>query len=165
MAYEEHQHPPPRKIPPGAPLERIEIPPEEALKRGVIHTRVSRPVALALAGAFLLIAYGVPLLQLAIDARHGRRTHVAELFERVPSRANLRAWEEGLERASGAKGFFQPVLQGWVSGYGGFGNTLAVLGRNGWLFYRPGVDYVTGPGFLDPSRLEQRRKAMIEEGT
>ncbi len=35
----------------------------------------------------------------------------------------------------------------------GLGNEKAYVGRNGWLFYRPDVDYLTGPGFLSPAAL------------
>ena len=52
----------------------------------------------------------------------------------------------------------QPRLQDLVSGWGGFGNTGVVIGQDGWLFYRPGVDSVIGPGFLDPERLRRRSR-------
>jgi alginate O-acetyltransferase complex protein AlgJ len=32
-------------------------------------------------------------------------------------------------------------------------------GREGWLFYRPDVDYVAGPGFLDPAELSHLPKS------
>lgn len=35
------------------------------------------------------------------------------------------------------------------------GNEEAYPGDNGWLFYRPGIDYLTGPGFLDEAHLAQ----------
>ncbi|MGI6300747.1 MAG: alginate O-acetyltransferase AlgX-related protein [Verrucomicrobiota bacterium] len=38
----------------------------------------------------------------------------------------------------------------------GVGNEQAYLGRDGWLFYRPGVDYCTGPGFLEAKQLARR---------
>lgn len=41
--------------------------------------------------------------------------------------------------------------------HAGSGNEQAYVGRRGWLFYRPGVDYCTGPGFLDPHQLARRR--------
>jgi len=44
------------------------------------------------------------------------------------------------------------VLTGWL----GAGNEQAYVGRGQWLFYRPGIDYVTGPGFLDPRQLAKR---------
>jgi hypothetical protein len=44
------------------------------------------------------------------------------------------------------------VLSGWL----GAGNEQAYCGREGWLFYRLDVDYLTAPGFLDPARLARR---------
>ena len=39
------------------------------------------------------------------------------------------------------------------------GNDRAVLAGAGWLFYQPGIDYVTGPGFLDDGLLRLRANA------
>ena len=41
----------------------------------------------------------------------------------------------------------------------GAGNEQVYLGRAGWLFYRPDVDYVTGPPFLDPKIATHRAHA------
>ncbi len=40
--------------------------------------------------------------------------------------------------------------------YAGSGNEKAYVGRQHWLFYRPGIDYCTGPGFLDPRHLARQ---------
>jgi alginate O-acetyltransferase complex protein AlgJ len=50
------------------------------------------------------------------------------------------------------------VLTGWL----GAGNEKAYCGRDGWLFYRPGVDYVTARGFLEPAVLEERSRSGNE---
>ena len=52
----------------------------------------------------------------------------------------------------------QRIMTGWL----GVGNEQAYLGRDGWLFYRPGVDYVTGPGFLTRRHVRARRDAVKE---
>ena len=148
--------------PPGAPLERIEIPPEEALRRGHIYTRVSRPVAWAMVLGFTLLAFGVPVLQAVIEMRRGHRPQVLDLFSRAPTRPNLHAFESELERTAAVKGALQPDVQAVVTAPGGFGNTQAVVGRDGWLFYRPGVDYVMGRGFLDAGFWSQRRRAAVK---
>ena len=41
-------------------------------------------------------------------------------------------------------------MTGWL----GAGNERVYPGRDGWLFYRPDVEYLTGPGFLDPAVME-----------
>lgn len=40
----------------------------------------------------------------------------------------------------------------------GAGNEKAYIGRDGWLFYRPDVEYLTTPGFMEPSRLRERSR-------
>ncbi|MCP4663889.1 MAG: hypothetical protein GY856_51550 [bacterium] len=46
-----------------------------------------------------------------------------------------------------------------LSGLGGVGNEEVYLGRDRWLYLRPGVDYLTGPGFLTPRALKRRSQA------
>jgi hypothetical protein len=41
----------------------------------------------------------------------------------------------------------------------GVGSEQAYVGRGGWLFYRPDVDYVTGPGFLSARHARGREIA------
>jgi len=43
----------------------------------------------------------------------------------------------------------------------GAGNEKAYIGRDGWLFYRPDVEYLTTPGFLEPSRLKDRSHGAV----
>jgi alginate O-acetyltransferase complex protein AlgJ len=52
----------------------------------------------------------------------------------------------------------QRVMTGWL----GSGNERVYPGRNGWLFYRPDVEYLTGQRFLDPAHLERRVAAASE---
>lgn len=49
-------------------------------------------------------------------------------------------------------------MQAFNTRFLGQGNDLAYIGRDGWLFFRPGVNYVTGPGFLDDDRLLKRSR-------
>ncbi len=139
-------------------------PQEEALKTGALPTHVAPGVARFLVGAFVALLAGIPLLQLGVELSRGQRPQVLDLFAQAPTKANLRRWEDDLESASLARRAFQPSLQEALSGIGGFGNTNVVVGREGWLFYRPGLEYLAGPGVLDPARLSQRRRQMIESG-
>jgi alginate O-acetyltransferase complex protein AlgJ len=41
----------------------------------------------------------------------------------------------------------------------GAGNEQAYLGQDNWLMYRPDIDYLTGPGFLQPWQLQARQRA------
>lgn len=46
----------------------------------------------------------------------------------------------------------------------GVGNEQAYAARAGWLFFRPDLDYLTGPGFLVPAEMK-RRRAIASEWT
>ena len=52
----------------------------------------------------------------------------------------------------------QLVMSQWL----GAGNEKAYVGQDHWLFYRPDVEYLTTPGFLDPSRLKDRAHGATE---
>ncbi len=52
----------------------------------------------------------------------------------------------------------QRVMTGWL----GSGNERVYPGQDGWLFYRPDVEYITGQGFLDSRQLERRVGAASE---
>jgi alginate O-acetyltransferase complex protein AlgJ len=44
----------------------------------------------------------------------------------------------------------------------GSGNEQGYVGRERWLFYRPGIDSCTGPGFLDPRQMARRAESGRE---
>ncbi len=46
----------------------------------------------------------------------------------------------------------QLLMTGWL----GAGNERVYPGRDGWVFYRQDVEYITGPGFLDPAQMKRR---------
>jgi hypothetical protein len=131
---------------------------------GAIPTRIAPAVAWFMIASFVALIAGLPLAQLGTDLSRDQRPQLFALFDRVPDKANLRAWEDDLEKASLPRAKVQPALQGLLSGVGGFGNTNVIIGRDGWLFYRPGLEYLAGPGVLDPARLRQRRRQMIDSG-
>ena len=93
---------------------------------------------------------------------------VAGLFRRV-KRANdrvllpdIQQYTDALKDDSLLTDALLPPAQRALSAHLGVGNEQAYLGRDGWLFYRPGVDYVTGPGFLSARHLRARRDAVKE---
>jgi len=108
------------------------------------ETRVAPAVARFLVGAFLATILVVPAVQLFAGA-----STWPSLFAAFPTACTLEAFERDLEDASVVGQGLRPRWQALVVGALGLGNEQVYPGRDGWLFHRPGVDYVTGPGFLD----------------
>jgi len=79
-----------------------------------------------------------------------------DLWHLLPQAADLKAAEKAIENESVVSAWLQPRVQFLLTGKLGVGNEQVYLGRDAWLFYRPDVDYITGPPFLDPSRLRHR---------
>jgi len=134
------------------------------LRRGIIRTDVRRVVAWLLTLAFLAAIYGIPLSQVYLEHRAGDDSPLLDLFRRKPSAANLHQLEKDIEQASYAKAFTQPRFQLLLTRFGRVGNKLAVVGRDGWLYYRPGVVHVGGPGFLNHDVQRSREKDMLDSG-
>lgn len=76
--------------------------------------------------------------------------------------AGINRFEDDLEDQALLGEWILSPTQQVLSGRLGVGNEQAYLGRGQWLFYRPGVDYLTGPGFLDPRQLAKRAGAETE---
>lgn len=64
-----------------------------------------------------------------------------------------------LENDTAVVRLLRPALQLGFTSWVRTSATQVYLGRDGWLFYGPDVDYVAGPGFLDARRLAARAAA------
>jgi alginate O-acetyltransferase complex protein AlgJ len=137
---------------------------DEALRRGIIHTEISPGLARWMVAIFVAMFVSVPIIQSAYEIVTRSHPQELDVFKRVPTKANLKGYEDDLRGASVARKFVQPLIQELVSARGGFGNTNAVVGRDGWLFYRPGVDYLFGRGILDSDRLRARKQELLSDG-
>jgi alginate O-acetyltransferase complex protein AlgJ len=134
------------------------------LRRGILHTDVTRKVAGALVAVFLCGIYAVPISQVVLERVKGDDSVLPDLFRRWPTKDTIKQFEEDLDKASYSREAVRPRLQYVFTRFGGFGNTKAVVGRDGWLFYQPGVTAVGGPGFLDPAILDSRARAARDDG-
>jgi hypothetical protein len=76
--------------------------------------------------------------------------------------AGLTAFEDGLDDESLLGRALRPPAQRLLSGWLGAGNERTYIGREGWLFYRPDVEHVTGAPFLDPAQMSRRVRAAAE---
>jgi alginate O-acetyltransferase complex protein AlgJ len=135
---------------------------EERSQHELATTEVSPRVARLMSLAFVALVAAVPLAQAAIELRTQGWVQALDVFTRRPSRAALQAYEQTLEGRSAVKRVVQPRLQEALTAVAGVGNDRAVPGAPGWLFYQPGIDYVSGPGFLDPGLLRLRANRMLD---
>jgi len=123
-----------------------------------LSTRVARPVAALVTASFLLFVVSVPVGQAIAEKQKGDDSPLTSLFSRAPTKENLRQFEKDLESTSYAKDYVQPRIQLLLTRYGRVGNKLAVVGQGGWLFYTPGLTYLSGPSFLEPDVIRSREK-------
>lgn len=94
---------------------------------------------------FLAVICSASLIQTGLEARRGEWPQALEVFQQRPAAANLRAYERNLEESSWAIQTFRPWMQ-----YAQFillqdAGEKALVGRDGWLFYKPGLACLTGP--------------------
>jgi hypothetical protein len=68
----------------------------------------------------------------------------------------MKGFEETLDDQSIVGKWIRPKVQYVLTAWLGAGNEKAYCGENPWLFYRPGVDYLSGPPFLHPVQLRKR---------
>ncbi len=85
-----------------------------------------------------------------------------DLWQVLPSANDIQGVERALEENSFLHGLLHRPVQGILTEYGGVGNERVWIGREGWMFYRPAVECLTGPPFLDPRVLKRRRREGSE---
>ncbi len=148
--------------------ERLNRTREEQARRELGHTDVGAGAAWFLVGAFLLSIVSVGGIQHlggqagpgadGVDGRPGTAPlQWAALWSEVPTDCSLEAFERQLEGALVVGRWALPRVQLLLTRFLGTGNEQVYTGRGGWLFHRAGVEYPSGPPFLDPARLRARR--------
>lgn len=148
---------------------------EAQAAREVGHTEVSPALARSLAGVFLLALLGVTGAEVARDAVRGSDSpwsglasapvgawSVARTVGPLAGNRHLlsamTAFEDALEERSALAERALPGVQWVLYRLLGGGNEQVVAGRGGWLYFRPGVDYLTSPGFLEPQSLARKER-------
>jgi alginate O-acetyltransferase complex protein AlgJ len=142
------------------------------------HTTFTPGTRWLLIALFLLTIASVPAIQLAAELRSPRTAgglatfniykaypawvkiraarSAADIWRLLPRGTDLKAAEKQLETESVVSAWLLPRVQSVLTGKLDAGNEQVYLGRDAWLFYRPDVDYITGPPFLDPSQIRHR---------
>ena len=68
----------------------------------------------------------------------------------------LRSYEDQLENDSVVGGLIRAPTQAILARWLGAGNEKTYCGARPWLYYRPDIEYLTAPGFLEPRQLTRR---------
>lgn len=162
------------------PETRRKVSREEEAELALKNSAFSGPSRLLLILLFLLTILSVPTIQFAFESGSPRneargatfnlyKAYPAwnkirgvrgprDLWRLLPRGAELKAAEKELETESVVSEWLLPRVQAVLANLGA-GNEQVYLGRNGWLFYRPDVDYATGPAFLEPKVMTRRAHA------
>jgi len=158
---------------------------EEQAKLEIGHTEISLGAKWTLSVVGLFTLFAVPAVQTYREMRQhaeGRREtpwpQFCDIFDALPRAAAaysahnggwismtfrgnavllqaIDKYEKDLKAESFLTQFVLPPTQELLV-YAGSGNEKVYVGRQRWLFYRPGIDYCTGPGFLDPRHMARR---------
>ena len=164
---------------------------EEQAKLEIGHTEISLGVKWTLFVVGLFTLFAVPAVQTYREMRQhaeGRRENpwpqCCDIFDALPRAAAaysehnggwisktfrgnavllqaIDKYEKDLKAESFLTQFVLPPTQE-ILVYAGSGNEKGYVGRQRWLFYRPGIDYCTGPGFLDPRQMARRADSGTE---
>ncbi|MCX6904508.1 MAG: hypothetical protein NTW03_13715 [Verrucomicrobia bacterium] len=92
---------------------------------------------------FLAVIFSVSTVQVVLEARRGEWPQAWDVFRHKPSADLFRVYEQNLEEASLAVKLLRPWMQyAQVALLHDMG-AKTIAGTDGWLFYRPGVQYLT----------------------
>jgi hypothetical protein len=91
--------------------------------------------------AFLVIIAIVPVIQMVNDAREGNGIRAFDVFSQAPTAENLRSYEHSLESANWLAQLSRPWVQFAQFQWLNDGGEKVALGKSGWFFYKPGLQY------------------------
>jgi hypothetical protein len=101
------------------------------------------PAQAFVAVGFLAVIGTASVIQTAAELRQGERPQALDLFHQAPTEKNLREFESELQDRSLVAKRLRPWAQYARFQWLGDAGEKAVIGRHDWLFYRPGLDYIT----------------------
>jgi hypothetical protein len=98
---------------------------------------------MVLVAGFLSIIVTPGIIQTAIELRGGDALQVLNVFRQKTTSKNLRAYEREMEDASWVAKQLRPAMQYVQFRLLREAGDKAVIGRDGWMFYKPGFRYLT----------------------
>ncbi len=125
-----------------------------------------------LIGGFVVIIFGMPASQVFVELYREVPVRFTDLFRNAPTRRNLRRYEETLERNWWGQASARPVAEQWLFETLNRTSRKTLPGRDGWLFYRPGVEYLvardtpiamkTDSLWVDPGPRRTARQSVVQ---
>ena len=107
---------------------------------------ISRRIGWTTVLFFIFIIGIVPLIQLAKEIYAQEPIIELNIFRKSPTTANIRLYEKEIEDNSIITQKTRPWFQMFLTRLGNKGNSKVVIGRDGWLFYHPSLNYIIKPG-------------------
>lgn len=170
---------------PSAETRRHHLTREEEADRSLNHTEFGPGAKLWTVVFFLFTIFIVPIAQHIVEIRAniaakkenvlpeiysigklmptseqlGKAHGFWDYWALIPTTEQITAFEDDLKSNSVLTKSLLSPAQAIMTGTFGVGNEKAYVGRDGWLFYRPDVDYLTSDGFLHPEVLRLRSHA------
>jgi hypothetical protein len=92
---------------------------------------------------FVAVIGSAGLVQTAVELGRGERPGVLEVFDRPPSARHLHEFEHNLDESSVVMAHLRPMMQEARFALLADAGEKALVGRDGWLFYRESVRYAT----------------------
>lgn len=151
---------------------------EEQAKIEIGHTKISSKITLVLMLFFLLIIILVPLIHFISRGLEKRGSSLTYERAWAPGEENflksiqsrnaalmqkMKAFEERLEENSPlSRNLIGPVQTLFLRIFH-LGNEKALVGKEGWYFYEPGLHYLTEPFGNEPLECILDFKAQLEE--
>ena len=150
---------------------KIDMSREEAAEREIGVTRFSPGVKILLIAVFLGSIVAIPFVQatggFGVSWNAGIKRESAGVFGHLSSvshflKTGFQGIESSLEKNSFLTKAMLPAMQSIAFRYLGLGNEKVYVARDGWLYYRPDVDYVLEGGATPNPKIAQAVKALAQ---
>jgi len=94
---------------------------------------------------FMIVLLSVGVVQVSVELSEGKQPQFAELFWQLPTKNNLRMFENDLEKNCRVVEKFRSSVQYMQFLVLRDPGDKALMGRSGWFFYKPAVQYLIEP--------------------
>jgi hypothetical protein len=101
-----------------------------------------RTVDVVVTLGFVLVLCSAGVIQTFVELCRGQRLQALDIFRQKPLAANVRAYEKNLEDFSWVSQQLRPRMQYLQYVLLNDAGEKALPGLDGWMFYRPGVEYL-----------------------